>query len=653
MNRSLYPSCSWTKRLMILVFVCLLVVVFQVEAKAPQLTPTEVRSKIEEILKVHVVHKKLTPELLRRTFHNFIDELDPMKCYFVGGELDPWLHPSEDLLHTALTRGSRGDYSDFYQIYDRFEQAVLRRNQLEQKILEQELPKDVHSDEFRDLSFAESETVLMKRLARVRALQLHIAERWDPEQTTQFLQHVQKRRGNREVELFQPEEKSKHALSFILKAFTSALDAHTNYFTPSEANQFMIQVQQRLSGIGAQMRDTFDGLEVVRIVEGTPAAASKLKLKDKIIAVDHEPVLGMEFIEAIDCIRGTKGSVVCLTVMRDQEQFDLELVRNDIVLEESRLETNVEPFADGVIAHLRLFTFYQDLDTSSAQDLARAIEQIKKEHKLYGVILDLRNNAGGLLPQAVSVAGLFMKRGIVVSIQENTGKVHHLREIEGNQVWDGTMLVLVNRASASASEIVAQSLQDYGRALVVGDHHTFGKGTFQTCTIDPINNLKINPQGEYKVTRGRYFTVSGKSPQLNGVFADLVIPGALSYLDIGEEFAKFPLDNEEIEPHYEDTLSDLPLRDRLELGTFYRYQLQAKLTTYTAFIEQLKKNSERRINNSKVYQNFLEDARKKNFDGELLHQQDVQLVEAFNVMKDLIVLVGGNRKNDSSLARCS
>src|SRR5579871_5490225 len=153
--------------------------------------------------------------------------------------------------------------------------------------------------------------------------------------------------------------------------------------------------------------------------------------------------------------------------------MEVELVRGEVVLDETRLETQLEPYGDGQIVTLRLFSFYQDENHSSAQDMRKALEEIKKEYKLKGVIVDLRGNAGGLLTQAVSVTGLFISKGIVVSVKDNTGKLQHLREVEGNPVWDGPLIVLVDRGSASAAEIVAQTLQDYGRAVVVGDEHTF------------------------------------------------------------------------------------------------------------------------------------------------------------------------------------
>jgi carboxyl-terminal processing protease len=484
-----------------------LVLAIGAEPKAPQLTPGDVRAKLEEILKSHVAYKKLTPELAERILANFINELDPTKSYFLHAEIDPWLHPSEELLHSVLDGFARSDFTVFYQIHSAFESAIARRNEIEAEIDKLPLPSDVKSEEFKELAFTKSREELSNRCLRVKALQMEIAERINEETRDIFMQRIQKRRLNREAELLaNSDDRQKLILSYVMKASAESLDSHTNYFTPGEANQFLIQVQQRLFGIGAQLRDNLDGFTVMRILENSPASISnKLKINDKIIAVNHEPIVGLDITEAVDLIRGEKGTPVVLTILRESgketrqtEKLEIELIRNEVVLEESRLETLFEPFGDGVIAHLKLFSFYQDPKSSSAQDMRKALDNLKKDHKLVGVILDLRSNAGGLLPQAVAVTGLFINKGIVVSIKDNTSKLQNLREIEGRPIWDGPLVVLVNRASASAAEIVAQTLQDYGRAIIVGDDHTFGKGTFQTFTLDPINNPKINPQGEYK-----------------------------------------------------------------------------------------------------------------------------------------------------------
>jgi carboxyl-terminal processing protease len=627
-------------------------------AKPPQLSPRDVSAKIEEILKSHVSYKSLTTELMDRALQNYLEELDPTKTYFLAGEIEPYRHPSEELLQKVLKELKSGEFSIYKEIHASMMKAIARRNAIEADLSSRELPQGVKNEEFRDISWVGTEEELITRLLRIKALRVEAAEKAGKEDRDRFLQLLEKRRLNREAELAgqNEEERLRVIYSHFLKSSTAALDSHTNYFTPAEANQFMIQVQQRLFGIGAQLRDDLNGLSVVRILENSPAALSnKLKINDKIITVDKEPVIGMDITEAVELIRGEKGTPVTLTVLRESlegeerrsEKLDIEIVRGEIVLEESRLETHLEPFGNGAIAVLRLFSFYQDQKFSSALDMRKAIEQAKKDYALKGVVVDLRGNAGGLLNQAVSVTGLFINKGIVVSVKDNTGRVQHLREVDGKPVWDGPLIILVNRASASAAEIVAQTLQDYGRAIIVGDDHTFGKGSFQTFTLDPIHNPKINPQGEYKVTRGRYYTVSGKSPQLTGVLSDVEIPGLLTQLDIGEKFAKFPLENDEIEPHYDDDLSDISALQRLQLGPMYRYNLQPKLSTYESYLEVLKKNSETRIKGNQNYQNFLADIQKKNFDGpstELFEHADLQLAEALHVAKDLIYLMNEDKK---------
>jgi carboxyl-terminal processing protease len=628
------------------------------DAKQPELGSRDVRAKVEEILKAHVSHKMLTPDLMKRIFLNFLEELDPSKTYFIESEIRSWLESSDELIQAALKGYKLGDFSLFHHMHACFVKSIERRRLFEEKIEGIPVVKGVKSDEFKDLSWASDEEGLLNRLIRIHSLQCEAVAKLDDETKLKFFQRLEKKRVNRETEMLDPnpQERERLVLSYVLKAIASSLDSHTNYFTPTEANQFIIHVQQRLFGIGAQLQDDLDGLVVKRVLENSPASISnKIKINDKIIAVNHEPVVGLDISEAVELIRGEKGTPVLLTLLRESvdggerkvDQMEIELIRGEVVLEESRLESSFEPFGNGVIAQLKLFSFYQDGKSSSAQDVRKALELIKKDHILEGVILDLRNNSGGLLTQAVSVTGLFINKGIVVSIQDNMGKIQHLRETEGRPVWEGPLFILVNRASASAAEIVAQTLQDYGRAIVIGDDHTFGKGSFQTFTLDAVHDQKINPQGEYKVTRGRYYTVSGKSPQLKGVESDVVIPGMLSQLEIGEKYARFPLENDVIEPHFDDDLSDLSQMYRLQLGPMYRYNMQKKVDMYGAYKERLKTNSAKRLASSRNYQNFLSELAKKNFDSEPVHLfglNDFQLVESMNVMKDLIFLINSENR---------
>jgi carboxyl-terminal processing protease len=369
----------------------------------------------------------------------------------------------------------------------------------------------------------------------------------------------------------------------------------------------------------------------------------------------------MDITEAVELIRGQQGTAVCLTVLRktgeetskQEEKLDIDIIRAEVVLKETRLESSSVPFGEGVIGIFHLFSFYQDNKSSSAGDLSQAIQELKDRSNLKGIILDLRNNAGGLLDQAVSVAGLFMDKGVVVSVKDNTGEIKKLRNIDQRKLWDGPLLVLTNKLSASASEIVAQTLQDYGRALVVGDERTYGKGTFQTFTLESANYGKVNPKGEYKVTRGRYYTVSGKSPQLVGVKADIIVPGIFSQMEIGEKFSKHPLGTDLIGANFEDDLSDIPAMHRYQISRLYKFNLQKILTTYTRHTEHLKTNSQTRIETNKNYQCFLKAIEKKDAideEAEEYGNNDLQLDETIHVIKDLIYIL---EKSQQVLSRAA
>jgi carboxyl-terminal processing protease len=626
---------------------------FALEAKPPQLTPRDAKIKIEEILKAHVCHQKLSEEIASRAIQNYLEELDPGKTYFLETDIVSWANPTQTAVNQVLDDFKREDFTIFEEIYEKMIAAIDRRNKFEKELEHVALLKNIQASDFKGLKWAKDENEMKERLLKIKSIQLQTAEKITPETKDQFFQRLAKRRLNRESELIGNSlaERKQLSLAYVLKAISSALDSQTIYFTPNEASQFMIQVQQRLFGIGAQLRDDLSGFTVVRLVEGSPASqANKLKIGDRIVAVDQEPIVGMDIVEAVELIRGPQGSNVNLTVLRDikdgeqskEEKLNIEIVRGEIVLKDTRLETTYEPYGDGIIAILHLFSFYQDANSSSASDLAAAIESLKKNHQLKGVILDLRNNAGGLLPQAVSVTGLFINKGVVVSVKDNTGQLQHLRNVENRKVWDGPLFVLTARTSASAAEIVAQSLQDYGRAVVIGDPETFGKGTFQTFTLESSNFGKVNPKGEYKVTRGRYYTVSGKSPQLVGVKADIVVPGLYSEMEIGEKYSKFPVETDQIDPAFQDDLSDIPVIHRAQLNKIYKADLQPILTTYQPYLELLKKNSQNRIAQNKNYQNLLKElSKKEDFSDsfELFGQNDLQLIETCNIMKDLIFFI--------------
>ncbi|MCF7852281.1 MAG: PDZ domain-containing protein [Simkaniaceae bacterium] len=636
-----------------------------IEAKAPALTPPIVKQKINDFLQAHIVHKELTCDLVKKTMQNYLLELDPSKTYFIEAEIQNWIEPDDTLGLVVKNHIDKNDFSHFKEIYETLIVAIERRSVIESKISSMELPKDVKISEFSDLLWAKTEEELTNRILRIRGLQAEAAERINHESKDLLIKRLEKNRLTSEAELLgiNASEREKTVLSFVLKSIASALDSHTAYFTPSEANQFIIQVQQKLYGIGAGLRDDLNGLTVVSLVEGGPADLSKLlKVGDRVIAVNGNPIIGLNISDAVELIRGPEGTLVTLTVMRDYEieeeetttkKIDIDILRQEVVLSESRYKTQIEPFGNGVIANIHLFSFYQDATTSSAADLKKQIEDIRKQHNLLGIILDLRSNGGGLLTQAVDVAGLFINRGIVASIKDSVGNVQHLRNFENKKTWDGPLLILTNRASASAAEIVAQSLQDYGRALVIGDDFTYGKGTYQTFTLEANHSGKINPEGEFKVTRGMYFTVSGRSPQFTGLKTNIEIPGPFSQIDFGERFTKNAIQNDSIPANFHDDLSDIHPIHRYRMKSIYAKDLEQQNDSLLHFIPKLQENVEHRISLNPNYVAFLEDMKKDSDDlprdsTKKYGKNDLQLEESFNVMKDLILLLNAQNFSQST-----
>lgn len=638
-----------------------------VHSKPLEINSKQATKKIQEIMESHASHKTMTPMLIKRIMLDYLEELDPTKTYFIESDIHQWTDPTDAVVEEVLAQFKKGDYSAFDQMQRTLVRVISRHRQLEKQADMANLPKNVKPKEFKDMKWVDDEAQLLIRLERLKALQVEAAGKLHESDREKTLQRIAKRKAHFEEEMQEkdPALRERGILTNVLKATATALDSHTAYFTPEEAAQFMINVQQRLFGIGAQLRDDVNGFTVVKVIEGGPAANGKeLKVKDRIIAVNGEPVVGLDIIDAVELIRGEENTPVILTVVREstsedggeggtsgkkEETLNIKIIRSEVVLKETRYESIGEAFGDGSIGYLRLFSFYQDPESSSAGDLAKAIEKMKAEHPLKGLILDLRYNSGGLLSQAVSVAGLFISKGIVVTIKDENGTIQHLRHLDEDVVWSGPLIVLINRASASASEIVAGTLQDYGRALIVGDDHSFGKGSFQTFTLNAVKHEQIDPQGEYKVTRGRYYTVSGKTPQLTGVLSDIVVPGLLSESEIGEKFSKYPLENDTIHANFDDDLSDVPAAQRSNIRLLYKFNLQPKLVTYVRYLPMLASNSASRIANNKAYQAFIKELKSKNEDTKDVEpsedeaevttgKSDLQLSEAYNIMKDFLYL---------------
>jgi carboxyl-terminal processing protease len=363
-------------------------------------------------------------------------------------------------------------------------------------------------------------------------------------------------------------------LQVYLDTLAHVYDPHSDYMGPSHLDSFSISMNLSLTGIGAELISPDGYCTINRIIEGGPAARSKkIKEKDKIVAVaqgDKPPVdvVDMNLNKVVQMIRGPKGTEVRLTIIPAGEPNSatntITLVRDEIKLEDQAAKAKVIdiPTATGQTNRLgviNLPSFYGSVDLGGARhmelasegahggrsttaDVARLLKKLKAEH-VNGVILDLRNNGGGFLEEAVNLTGLFIKEGPVVQVRDWKGDLQEEDDHDPSVLYDGPLIVLTSRFSASASEILAGALQDYGRALIVGDSSTHGKGTVQS--VNELRNFITPPTNDYgavKLTIKKFYRVSGASTQLKGVVPDIILPSVASESkDIGESALENPM----------------------------------------------------------------------------------------------------------------
>mgnify|MGYP000922289518 FL=1 len=353
-------------------------------------------------------------------------------------------------------------------------------------------------------------------------------------------------------------EKQEDRYARYLNALASSFDPHTNYFGPKVKEDFDIEMSGTLEGIGATLQEDGDHIKVVSIVPGGPSwRQGKLKAGDLILKVtqgDGEPVdlTNMPVDEAVQYIRGKKGTEVTLTIKKPDGQLEeITIVRDVVVIEETYAKSAVIKTGKTgpKVGYITLPSFYHDFNQpngrTSSGDVRKELEKLQKE-QVAGVVLDLRNNGGGALDDAVKMAGLFIESGPIVQSKDQKGDITVFRD--PGIVYDGPLVVMVNSLSASASEIVAAALQDYGRAVIVGSDHTFGKGTVQGMVnldyfLDYLypRQAAYKPLGSLKLTEEKYYRINGGATQLKGVESDLILPDPYAYLEIGEKYYDYPL----------------------------------------------------------------------------------------------------------------
>ena len=352
--------------------------------------------------------------------------------------------------------------------------------------------------------------------------------------------------------------KSEDVFQLFMNAYAMSVEPHTNYLGPKAAEDFDIAMRLSMSGIGATLQDRDEMATIRELVPGSPAALSgKLKVGDRIVGVGQGAnatpvdVMGWRLDDVVALIRGPKDTPVTLDVLPadagpDGKHVTVVLIRNKITLEQQAAKKSIQEVktADGTrrIGVIALPTFYQDFDArrrgdkdfkSATRDVARLLGELKKE-KVDSVLIDLRDNGGGSLNEAVELTSLFIGKGPVVQQKNAQGRVHVERDGAGVIAWDGPMGVMINRGSASASEIFAAAIQDYGRGLIIGEN-SFGKGTVQTViSLDQMARSEKPQYGDLKMTVAQFFRVNGGTTQLRGVTPDIAYPSFTDADSYGE-----------------------------------------------------------------------------------------------------------------------
>ncbi|HSX04695.1 MAG TPA: S41 family peptidase [Rhabdochlamydiaceae bacterium] len=623
-----------------------------------QLKTANVKETMDELLSYHVEYKELSPLIIRRAFKNYVEQFDRSKIYLLDSEIHAYIHLSDEKALKVIANFKNGDLSDFAELNLTLQRAVLRaqkwRGELAKELALFDI-LDVHSKGSESqLGYAATETELKARI-RVQLIKLLLEEKklhgfqlLTSEQKTKIFQLWERRFQKKENPYLIVQnsgvyrEKGEHAFCLhVLKASTKSLDAHSAYFSPEEAEEMRMSLEKQFEGIGIILREGIDGIFIIEMIKGSPAEKSgKLLPGDRIIEIDREPIVGLSFDEVLAKMKGKKPDIVLKVERKKQEKtakfVTVPLKREKIILNDERLNYTFEPFGDGIIGKINLTSFYESGAGSSAEkDLREAIKDLKQRGKLLGIVLDFRENSGGFLSQAVKVASLFILRGVIVVSKYAQGEVKYMRDLDGRLYFEGPVIILTSKASASAAEIVAGALQDYGAALIVGDERTYGKGTIQYQTV-----TETDAKAYYKVTVGRYYTVSGRSAQIEGIKADIVVPTELANYNIGERFLEYPLANDRMPPFYDD-LGQGDEKNWLQKN----YLPNPKLPIYPwqKMVPTLAQNSTYRINKDKNFSLFL-----KNLNSEQSFKMpksgtwgigDLQLTEAVHILKDVIIML--------------
>ena len=558
--------------------------IFAHEAAEPR--PAESKTAIlvcKLIEENHISHVRINDEISAKLFKRYIELLDPRKLYFSQADIDA-LGQDKAKLGDLLKHGN----VDFaYNTFDLFLRRVTERKALADKLVEAKQDFTVDEGMVVDaekLSWAKSEEEMQERWRKqikYDLLSLKLEDTADAEAR----QRVKKRYHLNLENWTQMDEGEK--LELYLTALTHCLDPHSSYMSPQTRDEFRISMELRLEGIGAALQQE-DGYTVIKkIVPGGAAEKDgRMKVGDKIIGVDSKgdgeivPVVEMKLSKVVHLIRGPHGTKVRLQI-KTAEHIDPKdpsknrksqvavytLTRRTIELTSQEVKGQIIQAGDRVkgtnarVGILNIPSFYRDFNgassgeddfKSTARDVQKVLDKFKRQGGIDLLVVDLRNNGGGALSEAIEVSGLFIESGPIVQVKTPGGEKDIHPDTNPTVAYAGPMVVLTNRLSASASEIFAGVIKDYRRGIIVGDNSTHGKGTVQN--VMPVGQSGLaglfNPEdrGALKLTISQFYRVNGDSTQNLGVPSDVVLPSLLDHMDLGESSLENALKFDHIDP---------------------------------------------------------------------------------------------------------
>ena len=502
------------------------------------------------LLLSHYRKQDIDRKLSERVFEHYLDSLDNQRLYFLQSDIAEF-EPYRYRLHGAL---KTGQLEPGFKIYNRFQERFITRLVYKIELLKNDLKDMTFEDEEfiytdrSELSRATTEDELKdlwRKRVKSAALSLKLSGKSLKEaaDSLRIRYQSQLKRGL--------QTRNEDAFQSYMNAFTTIYDPHTNYFSPRSSENFNINMSLSLEGIGAVLQADNEFTKVVRLIPGGPAQQQgQLGPADRIVGVAQDDdgdminVVGWRLDEVVDLIRGPKKSTVRLEVIPSEAKVDTDtreiaIVRDKVKLEDQAAKSTVIETKRndttkrvGVIA---IPTFYADFQAmqmgdpnykSTTRDVLNLLEEMRKDTSLDGLVIDLRGNGGGSLDEANRLTGLFIKEGPTVQIRSANDRIEVLKDPDPELVYGGPLLVLVDRLSASASEIFAGAIQDYERGIVMGSQ-TFGKGTVQS--VRPLNH------GQLKITQAKFYRISGGSTQHKGVVPDVLVPDTFDRSKVGED----------------------------------------------------------------------------------------------------------------------